>query len=70
MIWFSITQPARTETTDSRLRIRDATVGSRFLCPMINSERTAQWKMSDHGQFFVLHSETVHPVPVGTDVSK
>ena len=26
--------------------------------------------MSDHGQFFVLHSETVHPVPVGTDVSK
>ena len=30
-----ITQPARTEIQDSRLRIRDATVGFIFFCPMI-----------------------------------
>ncbi len=33
--WPSSTHPASTDTTDSRLRISDATVGSVSFCPMI-----------------------------------
>ena len=33
--WPNITQPPRTENTDSRLRIRDATVGSASFCATI-----------------------------------
>ena len=33
--WPRMIQPARTEMQDSRLRIREATVGFMFFCPMI-----------------------------------
>ena len=65
-LYFMLGLPTETEKNMKAIAIWQ----KRLPEDIMKFERTAQWKMSDHGQFFVLHSETVHPVPVGTDVSK